>query len=155
MAFCPLAQWLSPTSSVTFHHSGWKSTPVERLPDSGSTQLPSGWPSLGDSVGSLEKGQGDCYELMPACRGEPLHTECQWFLALGEKDGVPRSGGPILSPSLHCLLSGIYSVVFFCLLTLTGPGSSRAGSGLWVPKEQASPEPQAGHLPLEITPIFG
>lgn len=53
------------------------------------------------------------------------------FFALGDKDAVPQSGGPVLFPSLTCLLSWILA----CLLTLTRPGSPTAGSGLCRPEE--------------------
>lgn len=39
---------------MAFHHRGWKSTPIATFRESVFTLLSSVWPSLGDSVDSLE-----------------------------------------------------------------------------------------------------
>lgn len=90
---------------MAFHHRGWKSTPIATFRESVFTLLSSVWPSLGDSVDSLETRTRLSLEIVvKGCRlagGEPSQAKIQSLL--GEKDGVPQSGDPISSQSLTCL----------------------------------------------------
>lgn len=99
----------SPTGSVTFHRSGWKSTPAAMLHDSGSVLVSA--IHLVTVLDLWRKGQEDYNEIMQAGRGDPLHVRVVIVSCTCGKGCChtppPGSGGPILSSSLHCLLGWV------------------------------------------------
>lgn len=77
---------------MAFHHGGWKSTPIATLRESVFTLLSSVWPSLGDSVDSLETRTRLSLEIVVKwCRlAEGSHHRQRYSRFLGERMVFPK-----------------------------------------------------------------
>lgn len=77
---------------MAFHHRGWKSTPIATFRESVFTLLSSVWPSLGDSVDSLEtRTRISLGIVVKLCRlAEGSHHRQRYSRFLGKRMVFPK-----------------------------------------------------------------